>query len=291
MEKVKSSTFFRIILDYVILTICLLVSAVNFNLFMKPIDFVTGGTPGLALIIEHVFDIPSNYFIYGVYVIMFILSLIILGKKSIIGILYATIFYPLFVTLTEDIISFIIIDYNDFFMISVISGVISGISNGFVYKLGFPSSGLGIIGPIFNKCFHLPIASTNFVMNTIIVSIGGYFFGIDMVLYAIVFLYLNSFISNRIILGISNNKALFIRSSKLNEINKYLYETYSIESILIDAYGGYTNEKGYLALIIIPSLKYNLIINEIKKIDNKVFYDVLDSYEVQGSSNYKLISN
>ena len=60
MEKVKSSTFFRIILDYFVLTICLLVSAVNLNLFRKPIDFVTGGTPGLALIIEHVFDIPSN---------------------------------------------------------------------------------------------------------------------------------------------------------------------------------------------------------------------------------------
>lgn len=268
------------ILKYLVLILCLFISAINFNLLMKPVNFVTGGTPGLSIVIEYFFGIPTNYFIYFVYIIAFILSFIILGKKSIIGVLVATIFYPLFVTMTSDVIKYIIIDYNDFFLLCLFSGIINGICNGFIYKLGFPSSGLGVLGPICNKCFHLSIAKTNFVVNVIIVLIGGYFFGIEMILYATIFLYLSSFISNKIIVGISNNKVLLIRSEKINEINKYLYNNFFIEPINLDVVGGYSNKDGIMSLIVVPTHRYNMIIEKIKKIDKKVFYNVLDGYEL-----------
>ena len=272
---------FKNILKYLALTLCLFVSAFNFNLFMKPVNFVTGGTPGLAIIVEYFFKIPTNYFIYIVYIVMFVVSLIFLGKKSLFGILFATICYPFFVTITADLVKYITIDYNDFFLICLFSGIISGIANGFIYKMGFASSGLGVLGPVFNKCFHVSISSCNFAINTIIVLIGGYFFGIEMVLYAIIFLYLNSFISNRIILGNSNNKAIFINSEKINEINKLLYDNYNLESIIIDVQGGYTKEDKKMFLVVVPSYKYNLIIENIKLIDKNVFYNVLDSYELK----------
>ena len=268
------------VFKYFVLILCLFISAINFNLLMKPVNFVTGGTPGLSIIIEYFFGIPTNYFIYFVYIITFILSYLILGKKSILGVLVATISYPLFVILTSDIIKYIIIDYNDLFLLSFFSGIINGICNGFIYKLGFASSGIAVLGPIFNKCFHLPIAFTNFIINIIIVLIGGYFFGIEMVLYATIFLYLSSFISNKIILGISSYKVILVRSKMINSINDYVYNTFTIEPININVVGGYSNEKGIMSLIVIPTNKYNLIIQKIKKIDNNVFYDVLDGYEL-----------
>lgn len=290
MDKLKNSECFQVLIKYVLLTIFLLISAINFNLFMKPVSFVTGGIPGLSIIIEHLFSIPTDYFMYIVYFLMFIISFIVLGKESIFGILYATIFYPLFVTLTSDIIKYIIIDYNDFFLLCLFSGVISGICNGMIYKMGFASSGLGVLGPICNKCFHLPIAGTNFVINAIIVLFGGYFFGLEMVLYAIIFLYLNRYVSNKIILGISSNKAVFVRSKKLDEINKYLYQKYGLEAIVLNVCGGYTNQNGEMSLIVIPSIRYNLIINELKNIDKNIFYNVLDGYELQSKNKNQFIS-
>lgn len=269
------------ILKYLVLILCLFISAINFNLLMKPVNFVTGGAPGLSIVIEYFFGIPTNYFIYFVYIIAFILSFIILGKKRIIGVLVATIFYPLFVTMTSDVIKYIIIDYNDFFLLCLFSGIINGICTGFIYKLGFPSSGLGVLGPIFNKCFHLPIAKTNFIVNVIIVLIGGYFFGIEMILYATIFLYLSSFVSNKIIVGISNNKVLLIRSKNINEIDKYLYDNFSIEPINLNVIGGYTNKAGIMSLIVVPTYRYNMVIEKIKEIDKNAFYNVLDGYELK----------
>lgn len=288
MKNFQNNKYVEIFIKYAFLTIILFISSLNFNLFMKPVNFVTGGIPGLSIVIEYVFHIPPTYFMYCVYLIMFALSFIVLGKNSIVGILYSTIMYPTFVSLTSNIIQYIIIDYTDFFLICIYSGIISGICNGIVYKLGFASSGFGVLGPIFNKCFNLPIASVNFAINTIIVLIGGYYFGIDMVLYAIIFLYLGKYISNKIILGISSNKAILIRSIKLNEINDYLYQKYQIEAIVLNVLGGYSNKEGEMSLVVIPTMKYNLIINELKKIDRKIFYNVLDGYEIQNNESIKL---
>ena len=97
MNKLKNNVYIKVFIRYALLTITLFISAINFNLFMKPINFVTGGIPGLSIVMEHIFNIPPTYFMYAVYLMMFLLSFIILGKESIIGILYATIMYPTFV--------------------------------------------------------------------------------------------------------------------------------------------------------------------------------------------------
>lgn len=279
----NNNEILRNLFKYLVLILCLFISALNFNLLMKPVNFVTGGTPGLSLLVEYFFGIPTNYFIYIIYIVTFILSYVFLGKKSILGVLVATVCYPLFVSLTSNIIQYVVIDYSDFFLLCLFSGIINGICNGFIYKFGFASSGIAVLGPIFNKYLHLPIAFTNFAINIIIVLIGGYFFGIEMILYATIFLYLSSFISNKIILGISSNKVILIRSDIINLINDYVYNNFSIEPVNIDVVGGYSDKEGIMSLLVVPSIRYNLIIKNIKKIDNNVFYDVLDGYELDSN--------
>lgn len=265
------------IFRYFLLILMLFICAINFNLFMKPLSFVTGGTTGLALIIEHFTGISLNTGIYIIYIITFIISFIILGKKSFLGVLVATISYPLFMSLTENVASLFTIDYSDFIFISILTGIISGASNGLIYKIGFASSGLSVLGPIFNKCFHMSIASTNFVVNALIVLAGGYSFGIEMILYAIIFLYVSKIVSNKVILGISSNKAIFICSDKINEISKLLYEDYHIESIILDTS---SKDNKDTILFTISNNMYYKIIKKIELIDNNVFYNVLDGYEL-----------
>ena len=104
-----------------------------------------------------------------------------------------------------------------------------------------------------------------------------------MILYAIILLYLNSYICNIIILGISYNKALFIRSSKYQKITEYLYNVHQINSTIIKAQGGYTNLEGKMVLAVIPTTKYNQIKRELQRIDENVFFVTSNSYEL----NYK----
>ena len=270
---------------YLSLTIALIISALGFNLLLSPINLVAGGTSGLAIVLKEIFDIPPDDLITIIYIIMFLLSFLLLGKDSFAGLLYASIMYPILVNLTSGISNIIIINYNDPFLIAIFAGILSGISGGLTYKNDFPSSGLGVIAPIMNKYFKLSISSVNFAINTIIVLFGGYYFGIDMILYAIVLLYLNSYVCNIIILGVSYHKALFVRSKNIDKISEYLYRVHNINATVINAHGGYTNEKGNLLLVVIPTYKYNSLKREMMKIDQNIFYVTCNSYELNNKDN------
>ena len=277
MKSIKD-IYQHFIKRYLILTVALFISAICFNLLLKPMNIVAGGTSGLALIVEKVFNVPTSLFITIVYIITFIISYVTLGKKSLFGIFYATVFYPLFVNLTSNITQIIVINYNDMVLLAIFGGILSGISGGLIYKMGFASSGLGVLGPIFNKYFKLSISYSNFIINAIIVLLGGYCFGLESVLCAIILLYLNNYISNKIILSVSFNKAIYISSNKQKEIMAFLYDFYGYKPTIMETIKGKE-----IIFIVVSTRRYNKIINHLKEIDQDVFYSVSEAYEVSMS--------
>ena len=53
-----------------------------------------------------------------------------------------------------------------------------------------------------------------------------------------------------------------------------------VGSTIIDAHGGYSNDKQTLILAVAPTRMYFLIKEGLKEIDKNIFYLVCDSYEV-----------
>ena len=270
-ESIKKY-FFR----YLALTIANLMGAINFNLLIKPINLVAGGSPGLSIVFNKLFGFSTSDIITVIYVITFALSLIFLSKKTVIGIVYASIIYPLFIYLTENITDLILFNYNDKFLIVIVAAIITGINNGIVYKNGFASSGIGIIPVIFNKYFKVSISVANFIINSIIVLIGGYFFGFNTILYAIVYLYISNYICNMVILGVASCKTLFIHSDKKKEIIDFLHNKYGLTAVMLH----HKNDKN-LMVVVLKSSDYVMVRNDLKKIDNNIFFTTNNCYEVK----------
>ena len=253
----------------------ILISAINFNLLLKPISIVCGGSGGLSLVFEKIFHISTSHIIAIIYVITVILSIIFLEKKTIASIILASILYPSCTYLTENIANLIHLNYNDVFLICIMSGIITGITNGIAYRYGYSPGGLGVIAPIISKYFKTSVSTVSFVVNTIVVLMGAYFFGFNMVLYAIVLLYIASYVCNLVILGLSNNKVILINSIKNDEITKVLSDKYDIKSIILDD----INNKNTI-LAVIKNIDYNSIKRDLKSIDRKVFFTTNNCYEI-----------
>ena len=260
---------------YFLLTLANLIAAINFNLLAKPINLVSGGSPGLALVVSKIVDISTSDIVTIIYVITFILSIIFLGKDVLIGIIYASIMYPFFVYMTENITNVIIFNYNDVFLITIIAGVLSGITNGIIYKNGFASSGMAVIAPILHKYFKISISVANFIVNFIIISLGGFFFGFNIVLLAVCYIYISSFVCNSIILGISRNKVLIIRSKKYEDIIKLLAQKYHLSATV------FNESNDLLIMVVLKNYYYYNLKNDLLMIDNKVFFTTNDCYEVK----------
>ena len=264
------------------LVVSLFFSAIVYNLFLLPVNLVTGGAGGIATITNYVYGIDPALMILVISLTCALLSFMYLGPKVTAITLLASLLYPFFVELTEPLVDIIKIDYSDMFIITIFAGVLNGIANGIMYKTGYNNGGLPVISQILEKYHKIPIATTSAIMNTTVVLIGGLFFGWTNVMYAIILIYLNTIIINKVLLGISNNKAFYIITSEEDKIREYIIKTLGHSVTVFDVKGGFLNKKHKVVLTVVPTREYYRVTEGIKTIDKDAFFVVTDSYEVVG---------
>ncbi len=264
------------------LVVSLFFSAIVYNLFLLPVNLVTGGAGGIATITNYVYGIDPALMILIVSIICALLSLMYLGPEVTAVTILASLLYPFFVKITEPLTDIIQMDYSDMFTITLFAGVLNGIANGLMYKTGYNNGGLPVISQILEKYCKIPIAKTSAVINITVVLIGGIFFGSTNVMYAIILIYLNSIIINKVLLGISNNKAFYIITSEEAQIKDYIIRTLSHSVTVFDVKGGFLNKKNKVVLTVVPSSEYYRVTEGIKIIDKDAFFVVTDAYEVVG---------
>ena len=198
------------------------------------------------------------------------------------GSILATFLYPLFVKLTSFLTQNVTINYDDTFLIIIFAGVIGGLANGFIYKTGYSNGGLPIISQILDKYFKIPVTKSNMVINTIIILIGSVFFGWSMMMYAIILVFINNLMIDKVLLGISNNKAFYIVTSKEKEIREYIVNKLHHTITVFNVKGAFFEKTKKVLLLVVPTRDYYKVTEGIKLIDPKVFFVVEDAYEVKG---------
>lgn len=279
---VVSNMMKKLIYRYFILITSLFLSAIVFNLFLYPTNLVTGGLNGVAIIINHLIDLDPALIILIGSTFLLGLSYIFLGLEQTAASVIATIVYPIFVSITASLTKLIIVDTSDLILMSIVIGILLGITNGLMYKVGFSNGGLNIISQIIYKYFKISLSKTTFLINLIVVIAGGMYFGFNMVLYALLIIYISSFVMDKVILGISNNKAFYITTSKEKEVKDYLINKMHHTVTIFNVKGGFLEKRRKVLLAVVPTKEYFILTEGIKKIDPKAFFVATDAYEVKG---------
>ena len=264
-----------------ILFIALLISAVLYNLFILPLNLVVNGTSGIATITKYYYDIDPALMMFILYAFFTVISYLYLGKEKTRVILLITIIYPILVKLTSPLSTFLP-DDADTIMVVLFAGIIGGISNGLIYKIGYNTGGTAVINQILYEKKKIPINTTSFVISITIVLFGSYIFGITNALYAIIYLYINKIISDKVLLGISDKKAFYIITDKEKEIKEYIINNLKHDVTSFDAEGGLFAKDRKVLLTVIPTREYYKVSSGIKEIDKSAFFVVTDSYQVKG---------
>ena len=207
-----------------------------------------------------------------------------MGFERTFGTLIASLAFPLMVYLTSPLAGLITItNPDDMFLVAIFAGVLSGISNGLMYKTGYSNGGFPVISQYLYEKYKISINKSSLIINLAVVFLGGVFFGTANVMYAIVFLYVNGIIMKKVLLGVNNNKAFYIITSEEEKIKEFLVKDLNHNLTIFDVKGGVFEKKRKVILSVIPSREYYRVTQEIKKIDKDVFFVVTDSYEVTGA--------
>lgn len=276
--KRKTNTITRIIEFFLG---CLIIS-IAYNIFISSNNLVPGGVGGVAVILNNLFNIDNSIAILVMNIFLLILSYILLGKEKTRATILGTILFPLLIKLTEHANVWLLIDSSKIMLSAIFGGILYGFGAGLVFRAGFTTGGTDIINQILSKYLKISMGKSMLLSDGLIVLSSGIFFGLDSMLYSILILYLISLMSDRVVLGISDNKMFYIITNKDEEIRNYILNELKHGVTIFKAQGGYRNKKGNVLMTVLPTKDYYSLRRGIKEIDKDSFFIVTDSYEVVG---------
>ena len=258
--------------------------AMCYNLFLLPNNFVTGGMNGLAIIFNKVFKLNPTIFIYVSRIFLLIISFIFLGVKKTMPTILGSLLYPLMVSFTEPIATYLIdyINVNEYLIIICMAGVLYGSSSALIYKTGFTTGGGDVIMQLIKKYFNVSTTTANFSYSFIILLFGLFVFGFENFIYAIIILLISNTIIDKITLGVSMSKVFFIYSKKLSEIKKIIADEYDSGVTILQTKQEYLHKKGEILMVAVSNFDCYHLRNRILEIDPNAFFVINDCYEVNG---------
>lgn len=265
-----------------IFIIGVLLSAVAFNLFIKPSHLIFG-VSGVSIITEKLYNLDPSIVILGGNILLLIASLVFLGKEETKLTVIGSLLYPIFVKLTDQIPNYIDLGNTEPIVIAVCGALISGVGTGLIFKNNFTTGGTDVLKQIFSKYGKMPYSLSNIYSEGLIMLLGGFVFGWQAFIYSIITLVISGIVSDRVIMGISEYKTLQIVTDKEEEIKNFIMKNLNHGITIIDAKGAYTNNRKKVLLCAVPTREYFIATQAIKKLDPKAFVIAIDTYEIQGT--------
>ena len=280
-EKVMRKNFFS---RYIVFIFGVFLLATNYNLFLVPNNFVTGGTSGLAIIFKTLFSWNTSIFLGIVSILLLALSFILLGTKSTRNSVIGSLLYPLMVSITAPLANMLLkhLTFDTTIIPVVIAGLLQGTANGLIFKMGFNTGGSDILMKIVNKYVNIPEGKAILGINILIILGGAYIFGPTKFIYSMIILILNTTMVDRILAGVSNSKLFIIYSKNAKEIQEYIINDLKSGVTIFKAKGGYSKEKNEVLMCVVPNRDYYLFKKMVLEIDPFAFFVINDCYEVEG---------
>ena len=268
---------------YLTFTFGILLIAISYNLFVLPTKIVYG-MGGIGVMLNHKFNIDPSLVILIGSTITLMLSFLLLGINKSIHSIVGTFMYPLFVKLTSFIPNYIDLGNLELIVIVVFGAVISGIGLGLVFKSGFTTGGTDILNQILAKYGKMGLGKAMLLTDGLIILLSIYVFGFQVFIYSVISLGIISFMTDKVIIGISNSKTFYIITEHETMIKKFLNYQLGHGITILDARGGYTGDNQKVIMCIVPTKDYFIVKEGIKRIDPEAFFLVTDAYEVSGGS-------
>lgn len=260
----------------------LFLNAVAFNLFISSINLVAGGASGLGVLFNYLFNVDTSLVLFIVSFSMFVLAFLFLDPDDVVSTLFVAFVYPLFVKATTGIDGIFLIDTSQVLIIVLFGAILTGMGQGSILRLGLNFGGVSVLSKVVYKYTRVSVTLVTAFVNTGIILIGAFFLGIDMLLYAIIFIIVLRAVSEKIILGVSNNKTFKIISSKYKKIEEFIHKELGHDVTIYDTHGAYDNKDRKMIMCVVPTSEFTILKDFVKSVDKKAFVFVTDIYEAKG---------
>jgi uncharacterized membrane-anchored protein YitT (DUF2179 family) len=245
---------------------------VNYKLF-------DGGANGISLIIFYLTGWPP---LGAIYFLINVPILIIGWREMSLRFLVTSIIGVIFLSTALYFTRNMSISVKEMIMVPILAGIVIGAGAGVYMRFGGSCGGIEIIAQVLRKKFSIPMGNTYIAINAIPLIGAVIIRDIDIALYTGVFMYVQSYVLQKVQTGFSQRKAIFIVSHQTDVIAEQVMKRLDRGVTFFHASGGWTHEEQRVIYTVINMTELGRLKEMLFLIDPEAFIAISDTAEVIG---------
>ena len=302
--RTEIKNFFLVIIGSIIL-------GFGTGVFLVPFNIIAGGVTGIGITLDATLTpiIPEsvklllsdfNLNIMDVYValltwIMFFAGLFILGKNFAIKTLLSSIFYPIFFSLANRLVSNDVMDgffnlqnsqHPDLALLlaAVCGGALVGAGCAVTFMGGGSTGGVDIIALSICKFFkRLKSSVVIFCVDASVILLGVFALkNFTLSLVGVASAMVCAVVIDHLFVGSFKAFKAEIISPHADEINEMVRKKLNRTTTFINVIGGYSGEKKKMVMLTFTIREYSEVLNIINTVDKDAFVTISNAHEING---------
>ena len=255
--------------------------ALSVKLFLLPAELMSCGTTGIALIVNHLTDLPITVFIFCFNVVMLALGWWVLGRQFAMTTVFSSLFYPLALEILDRTLGDIVITEHIWLNV-LFAGIGLGISLGLVIRGGASTGGMDIPPLILERLFRIPVSISLAAFDLCIILAQAFYHEPEDLLLGILLIIVISISLNKATVLGSTKTEVRIVSEKSDEIRAAILTDVDRGVTLLHGKGGYLQQETDVIMSIISDHELPKIERLARSIDPACFMIVTQVKEVWG---------
>ena len=299
-------------LAYFLLTIGSALFAIGDVMFVNPYLMAPGGTYGLSNVFNTLWPWKISLYAICMDVPLLIIGTLILGPRFGIKTIISTALIFLFTLILEStwgynpvlhdgaIVSqeaegLVPIPNNggwfqpDYFLNTVVAGLIYGVAIGLIFRSGATSGGSDIISMILHKYTKISLGTLVMIVDGIITLSTLIAFGdIRLPIYSVLIIFIEGKVINLVVDGMKSYRTVFIITDNPEPIRDYIINNLKRGGTCITGSGLYKGNERKMLYVSLNRTDMIKLRSELYHIDPKAFVNIMESSEILGEGFRRL---
>ena len=302
-NKLKTEFF-----SYLLLILGSALFAVGDVMFVNPYHLAPGGVYGLANVFNALWGWKISIAGVCMDIPLLIIGTIVLGPKFGVKTVISVILIPVFTFVMETLWGYaplihggnVLADTQsalyyvakdgshvwfmpDFFLNTVVAGLIYGVAIGVIFRAGATSGGSDIISMILHKYTHISLGTMVLIVDSLIslstlIAIDD----IRLPIYSIILIFIESKIIDLVVDGITTYKTVFIVTDKIDEIRDFIINDMERGGTCFAGTGLYQGAERKMIYVTLDRRDLVRLKSNIRRLDPDAFVNIIESSEIMG---------
>ena len=306
MEKGKLK---QEIFSYAYLVLGSLLFAVGDVMFVNPYHLAPGGVYGLANVFNALWGWKISVAGICMDIPLLIIGTIILGPRFGVKTIISVILIPVFTFILESTWGYAPVLHDgaffdaevqsslffmdgetqrffmpDFFLNTIVSGLIYGLAIGIIFRAGATSGGSDIISMIIHKYTKISLGTLVLIVDSIIsLTTLIAFEDIRLPIYSILLIFIESKIIDLVVEGVKSYKTAFIVTDKIDEVRDFILKDLDRSGTVFAGSGLYKGAERKMIYVTLNRADLVKLKSNLRFLDPNAFVNVIESSEIMGN--------